>query len=421
MERAFLVNVQFTDRAYRDSWAVEESAEELKALVQSGGLEVLDQVVVKKDRPTPNFFIGKGKVEELAERSLALKADAVVFGEDLTFPQQRNLEDLLQRKVVDRTQLILDIFAQRAHSQEGKVQVELAQLQYLLPRLAGKGILLSRLGGGIGTRGPGEQKLEMDRRRIRLRIGRLKEELNEIHRRRGIARQKREEELPTVALVGYTNVGKTTLLNRLTLAEAPAENRLFTTLDPLVRRLTLPNRQPILLSDTVGFLHKLPHHLIEAFRATLEEVTESHLLLHVMDAASPRLEEENAAVREVLEQLGVEKKPMVGVLNKVDQLDSASQEGLKRRYLEAIQISALSGQGVEELLDRLMNALASLSQEATIWISGKDQHWLDQIYRQGQVLTRRDENGGISLTARVPHRLYGRLAKAGLIRTGRLY
>lgn len=390
----------------------------MEELAGSSGLKVLEQVTVERDRPTPNFFLGKGKAQDLHDRCHELGADVVVFGADLSFPQQRNLEDLVGRKVIDRTQLILDIFALRARSEEGKVQVELAQLEYLLPRLAGKGILLSRLGGGIGTRGPGEQKLEMDRRRIRLRIGRLKKELELIQRRRGVARRKREEEeIPTAALIGYTNVGKSTLLNRVTQAEAPARDQLFTTLDPLARRIGLANRQQVLLSDTVGFLHRLPLRLIDAFRATLEEVTQSHLLLHVMDASHPMVEEQAAAVGEVLQSLEAEQKPVLLVFNKIDRTDSRILNPLKRHYPEAVFISAMTGAGIPELMNRLMASLGSLLRLATVRIAPKDQHWLDPLYRQGQVLSRRSLDSGLLLECRVPSRLYGQLAKAGLLRS----
>ena len=342
----------------------------------------------------------------------------MIFGHDLNFPQQRNLEDRLDVKVIDRTQLILDIFAQRARSQEGKVQVELAQLGYLLPRLAGKGILLSRLGGGIGTRGPGEQKLEIDRRRIRTRITRLKSELAQIGRRRGVARRKRdEEEVPTVSLIGYTNAGKSTLLNALTQAGAAAEDRLFTTLDPLTRRLTLGSRQPALLSDTVGFLHLLPHHLIEAFRATLEEVTQSDLLLHVVDASDPLVEKKIEAVYEVLRLLEADQKTSLLVLNKRDRLSAASLAAISRRQPGAVAVSARTGEGLPVLLDRLSGLLTPRMREAVVWMEPKALGWLKRLYSHGQVLSRRDLPDGVELKVRVPHRLYGQLSKEGLLRS----
>ncbi|MBI3333819.1 MAG: GTPase HflX [Candidatus Omnitrophica bacterium] len=418
MERALLVNLRLRDRAYRDPWPAEESAAELRELVRSIGVQIAEEIVVERDRPTAAFFMGKGKAEELRERCLLGKANVVILSQDLTFPQQRNLEEVTGLKVIDRTQLILDLFARRARSEEGQVQVELAQLEYLLPRLAGKGVLLSRLGGGIGTRGPGEQKLEVDRRRIRLRIGRLQRELEEIHLRRGVARRKRrDEEIPTVALIGYTNVGKTTLFNALTRAGAVARDQLFTTLDPLARRLALPTRQPVLLSDTVGFLHRLPHHLIESFQATLEEVTEAELLLHLADASSPMLEEQISAVQEVLEELKAQEKPVLVAFNKIDRIDSQSRAALRRRYPESVLISALNGEGLPELLDRVATQLGYLMRSASIALSARDQQWLDRIYRQGQVLQRRLIDTTVLLTARVPHRLYGQLEKAGLIKS----
>ena len=416
MERALLVSVDLTDPDYRDSWPQGQSAQELAQLVRSCGVGIIDEIAVHRDRPSPTYFLGRGKAQELHDLCHRSDADLVIFGEDLSASQQRNLEELIGAKIIDRTQLILDIFAQRAKSQEGKVQVELAQLEYLLPRLAGKGTLLSRLGGGIGTRGPGEQKLEMDRRRIRLRIARLHRELGQIHRRRGIGRRKREEQMPAVALIGYTNVGKSTLLNALTRAGAPAEDRLFTTLDPLSRRLTLPNHQPVLLVDTVGFLHRLPHHLIEAFQATLEELTQAQLLLHLVDASHPQWEEQAAAVRQVLETLHAEMKPVILLFNKVDQIDPRTRQALQRSHPEAVFISAETGEGLPTLLDRLAQSLSYLTRSATVRLAARDQSWLERIYAQGDVLGRRQVSDTIVLKVRVPHRLYGQLEKAGLIK-----
>ncbi len=417
MERALVVLPCFTDFPYRDHWPAQEALAELTELARAARLEVLSAERVARPRPTPGLFLGKGKAEELKERCAQLKTDVAVFGEELSFPQQRNLEDILGVKVIDRTQLILDIFAHRARSGEGKVQVELAQLQYLLPRLAGKGILLSRLGGGIGTRGPGEQKLEMDRRRIRLRITRLSRELEEIHQRRGIARGKRqEEEIPTAALVGYTNVGKTTLLNALTHAGAQAYDQPFTTLDPIARRAVLPNRQPVLLSDTVGFIHKLPHHLVEAFAATLEEVTEATVLLHVADASSVLLEEQMEAVYEVLKLLSAQEKPTLFVLNKIDCLSMADRAALTRKYPEAVLISAQTGEGIPVLSDRLASFLNRLTRQVCVFLPAGEERWLARIYREGQVINRENQDKGTLLTARLPHRLFGQLQKAGKIR-----
>jgi len=417
LERGVLVQVDFTGSSYRDSWPLEESVAELHELAYSGRVQVLDGMIVRRDRPTAAMLIGKGKVEELHRRCHQTRAEVVVFGQDLSFPQQRNLEDQLGVKIIDRTQLILDIFARRAQSREGKVQVELAQLQYLLPRLAGQGIRLSRLGGGIGTRGPGEQKLEVDRRRIRLRIVRLNRELEQIRQRRSVARRRRQEEsVPTAALIGYTNAGKSTLLNALTQANAPSGDRLFTTLDPVSRRTVLKNHQPVVLSDTVGFIHKLPHRLIEAFKATLEEVTTSHLLLHVVDLSHPLLEEKLSAVDEVLTYLGAADKPTLLVFNKKDQAEAATVSSLRRRFADAVAVSALTGEGIPELLDRMAGFLSHFMREATIWISGQNHAWMDKVYSQGKVLHRHVKEEGIELVARIPDRLYGQLTKAGLIK-----
>lgn len=421
MERALLVMVHLRDAAYRDSWPVADSAAELKELARSSGLGVVHEMTLQRGRPTPRYLVGKGAAEDLGRLCGELRPDVVVFGADLGPAQQRNLEELIGLKTIDRTQLILDIFAQRARSQEGKVQVELAQLQYLLPRLVGKGILLSGLGGGIGTRGPGEKKLEVDRRRIRDRIRRLRDDLEEVHRRRGVARAKRlEQEVPAVALIGYTNAGKTTLLNALTGAGAAAEDRLFTTLDPLARRVILPSGQPALLTDTVGFLHRLPHHLIEAFRATLEETVESQLLLHVVDLSNPLLEEQSAAVHEVLRELDAEQNPVLTVLNKVDRVEPGFLQAVKRRYPEGVFVSAKTGEGLPYLLQRVGLSLSSRMEEVSLLLPAGAQRWLGRIYEEGKVLERRSgENGVIEVRARVSHRLRGQLQKAGLICDGR--
>ena len=416
-EKAVAVGIYFKANRFRDSWPAPEAQAELIELIRSSGLEVIREFTVRMERPVPRTMIGKGKGQEIHDVCHEMQPDVVIFGGDLSAVQQRNLEEAIGMKVIDRTQLILDIFAQRAHSQEGKVQVELAQLEYLLPRLAGQGVMLSRLGGGIGTRGPGEQKLEMDRRRIRQKITRLKEDLRTIHQRRQIARKKREEEeVPTVALIGYTNAGKSTLLNALTHAGTAVENRLFSTLDPLARRLILPDHQPVLLSDTVGFIHKLPHHLVEAFQATLEEVTESRLLLHVLDASHPMMEEQSEAVREVLELLGAQDKPILLAFNKIDRLSSGTIEALKRKYPEAIFISAATGAGLPHLLDRLSAGLSQFMRQADILLGPGQEHWLEQIYSQGKVLVQEGAGASLQLKARLPHRLYGQLKKAGLIR-----
>ena len=350
IERAVLVAVQF-DRE-RGGWPLADEVRELEELARSSGCTVEDVIQVRPDRPNAPILIGSGKLEEIHDRVHSLRAQVVIFNRELSPIQQRNIENVLGVKTIDRTQLILDIFASRATSQEGKVQVELAQTRYLLPRLTGKGVMLSRLGGGIGTRGPGETKLEVDRRRIRQRIARLTRELEKLSERRHAAREhRRDMRVPVVALIGYTNAGKSTLLNRLTRAGARAENRLFTTLDPLARRLRMPSGHEIILTDTVGFLHHLPHHLIEAFKATLEEAQDANLLLHVLDAAHPMAPQHAEAVAEVLEMLSLAHKPLITVLNKLDAIDDIGRiQELSRLLPNPVAISALDGQGIDGLL-----------------------------------------------------------------------
>ncbi len=415
MEKAVLIHVHLSAKAYRDAWPAEELEKELRQLSESAGLQILKEVSVRKDVPVPSTFIGRGKVEELHLFCHRNRPDAVVFGCDLGALQQKNLEDQLGVKVIDRTQLILDIFAQRARSQEGKVQVELAQLNYLLPRLIGRGTVLSRLGGGIGTRGPGEQKLEIDRRRIRARIGRLEKELRAVSRRRGVARKRRvEEQVPVAALVGYTNAGKSTLLNALTRAGTLSRDQLFTTLDPLTRRLELPSGQAILVADTVGFLHRLPRHLIEAFRATLEEVRQSHLILHVADAASSLLEEKISAVEEILAELEADDKPLLLILNQIDRLSREEMNRLARLYPEGILVSARSGEGLDRLRDRLGGLLQLELNEVEIRLIGPQMGWMSKIYKEGQVLEQRFEGEGLLIRARISSGLRGRLSNAGI-------
>ncbi|MFA5335511.1 MAG: GTPase HflX [Candidatus Omnitrophota bacterium] len=415
MEKALLVTVEFFDRKYKDTWKLDDTNLELKELVRSAGLEVVDIVECFKDKPVAGHFIGTGKADEISLICKDKGAEVAIFGEDLTPSQQQNLEESIGVKVIDRTQLILDIFARRAHSTEGKVQVELAQLEYLLPRLKGKGIMLSRLGGGIGTRGPGEQKLEMDRRKIRDKISKLKDELEKIHGRREELRRKRHEgDLSIISLVGYTNAGKSTLLNSLTDSDVLSQDRLFSTLDPTARRLVLPNNQKVVFVDTVGFLHKLPHHLIEAFKATLEEIAEADIIVHVLDASSPIVHELSDAVHEVLEELGVHDKTMITVLNKTDKVaDKAVIGRLLKEFDNSISISALMKENLDELVKRIsMILFASLVYVKAV-IPQSEGKLLSQIYKEASIISREYKGESVCLEADMPIRLKNLLDKKG--------
>ncbi|MGB7987479.1 MAG: GTPase HflX, partial [Terracidiphilus sp.] len=323
----------------------EESLAEFRELVASAGGEVVAEVMQRRGRLDPATLVGSGKVEEIKGIAASTEADLVLFDHDLSPTQLRNLEAALPCRVLDRTQLILDIFARHARTAEGKLQVELAQLEYLLPRLSGKGKAMSQLGGGIGTRGPGETKLETDRRQIKRRIDHLKEELEQVRRVRKQQRQRREAvPVPTVALVGYTNAGKSTLFNQLTGAQVLQSSKMFATLDPKLRAIELPSRRKVLLSDTVGFIRNLPHTLVTSFRATLEEVAQAEVLLHIRDAASGYGEEQKTQVERVLDELEVLAKPRIEVLNKIDLLDEHERAGLLERSAE-VAVSARTGEG----------------------------------------------------------------------------
>jgi GTP-binding protein HflX len=340
----------------------EESLAEFRELVLSAGGTVAAELLQRRPRPDPATLIGSGKVEEIAGVAASIQADLVLFDHDLSPTQLRNLEAALPCRVLDRTQLILDIFARHARTREGQLQVELAQLQYMLPRLAGRGKSMSQLGGGIGTRGPGETQLETDRRRIQRRIDQLKLDLDAVRRVRKQQRQRREAvPVPTVALVGYTNAGKSTLFNALTGAHVLSSSRMFATLDPKLRAIELPSRRKVLLSDTVGFIRNLPHTLVTSFRATLEEVAQAEVLLHVRDAASGYGEEQKEQVEKVLGELETLAKPRIEVLNKIDLLDEAERQALRERaatHGEAA-VSAITGEGLDTLLAAIDGALHS--------------------------------------------------------------
>lgn len=339
------------------------------------------------------------------------QADTVIFNRDLSGTQQRNLEEIIGKKIVDRTQLILDIFAKHARSPEGKMQVELAQLQYLLPRLIGKGLILSRLGGGIGTRGPGEQKLEFDRRKIRSRIDKLKKDLKDLASHRQTMRSKRKKEgIPSVALVGYTNAGKSTLLNALTNASQAVADSLFTTLDPLSKALNLPNGEHAVISDTVGFLHGLPHHLIEAFKATLEEVSQADLLIHVLDASSPAMHDYYQDTLGVLEELKVGDRPVITALNKIDLIEDRSWVSrFLHDFPRAVAISAKTKENLQALLEEIQETFVSRMVSIETMLAHGRMDLVDLFYREGRVEEVKYLQKGIKVKANIPKVLYQKL------------
>src|SRR5262245_59296540 len=391
----------------------EHSLDELAGLAAAAGATVVLRVLQDRPKPDPATFLGSGKVEMLARSCAELKADLVIFDNELTPAQLRNLEKALERKVLDRTQLILDIFARRARTREGKLQVELAQLKYLLPRLVGASTALSRLGGGIGTRGPGETKLETDRRRIRTRIHAISQDIDQVRQRRTQLRERRQKaSVPTVALVGYTNAGKTTLFNALTRADAEASNALFVTLDPLVRKVRLPDSRELLLSDTVGFIDRLPHALVAAFRATLEEVVEADLVAHVIDAPAPDRDRRMTAVRQVLDEVGASDVPMLEVYNKCDLLTADERRRLQDQEPSALCISARERQGLDELVDTVASRLALDVRRVTLTFDPDDpddRERIARVYRHARVVVHEARDGRVSIVADVPRRLLGRV------------
>ncbi len=391
----------------------ERSLDELAGLATAAGASVVLRVLQERDRPDAGTFLGSGKIATLGVACDETDVDLVVFDNELTPAQLRQIESRLSQKVIDRTQLILDIFAARARTREGKLQVELAQLKYLMPRLVGGSDWLSRLGGGIGTRGPGETKLEADRRRIRQRITHLNGQLEDVRKRRLQLRERRHKaSVPTVALVGYTNAGKTTLFNLLAGEQALVSDALFVTLDPLVRRVRLADRRELLVSDTVGFIDRLPHTLVAAFRATLEEVVAADLLLHVIDAGTPGMEHRVAAVRRTLDAVGAGEVLSVDVFNKCDMLDTAERERLQRREPDALCISATTGFGRAELVDAITARLGLDVRRIVVKLNPgieADRQRMAQIYRFGRVEQHTEHDDQVWIEADVPRRLWSRL------------
>lgn len=403
-EKVILVGV-----SEQDGDDAEDSVAELAELVKTAGASVAGVLVQKRERIHPAFYIGTGKVGELAELVAETGATGIVCDDELSPAQIKNLEEAIDTKVMNRTLVILDIFAARATTSEGKIQVELAQLRYRLSRLAGLGRSMSRLGGGIGTRGPGEKKLEMDRRLIKDRISQLKGELKEVQQHRDVMRARRQRNrIPVAAIVGYTNAGKSTLLNRLTDAGVLEEDKLFATLDPTTRVLELPGRQEILLTDTVGFIRKLPHHLIEAFKSTLEEAKYADYILHVVDASNPQREKQMHIVYETLYHLDIRDKTVITLFNKQDAVtDTEPLRDFKAD--QTLRISARSGDGLEELKELLSELLREDKVLVERVISYDNAGILQQIRRQGELLAEEYQPEGIYIRAYVPMELYGKL------------
>lgn len=386
--------------------SIEDSMAELQRLADTAGAAVIGMCIQRRGKPDAAFFLGRGKVEELSLAIQQTGATMVIFDDELTPSQQRNLTLALGSKVIDRTALILDIFAQRARTKEGKLQVELAQLRYHLPRLGGQGLFMSRLGGGIGARGPGESKLELDRRRIRKRIHVLETQIQTISKHRCLHREQRKAAaVPLVAMVGYTNAGKTSLLNAFTGAPAFAEDKLFATLDPLTRRITLKSGQDILLTDTVGFIQKLPHTLVPAFQATLEEVREADLLLHVVDASSQQYEEQIEAVVRVLREIQVERKPTLYVFNKVDLCVDHLREQMLLRDRDGILLSARTGENLTTLADRLDAFFSERRKMLQLLLTFEKGRLLALLHEKKAIVSQEFLAYGIRVTANVPQNL----------------
>lgn len=392
-----------------DGWSSAQSLAELTRLAVTAEVEVVGEVVQRLDSPQPHTYLGKGKIRELREQKGELKYDAIITDDELSPSQQRFLEEALDCQVTDRTALILHIFAMHARTREGRLQVELAQYRYRLPRLTGRGVELSRLGAGINTRGPGETKLENDRRRIRTRIAELNREIEAVRRQRGLLRrQRRSAGIPVIALVGYTNAGKSTLMNALTGANVLSSDLLFATLDPTTRRLALSNHQEVLLTDTVGFIQKLPTDLVAAFRATLEEITEADVILHVVDASHPQAEEQAEAVEDELEALEVHGKQRITALNKIDRVSEDRLSLLERRFTEPVLVSALTGAGMGELQTRLVRDIARSFVSVTARIPYSASDFVHLFRSRGTVEREDHQSDGTIIMGRLPASLLPR-------------
>lgn len=394
-------------------WDLQESLAELRELAATAGAKVVDTVTQKLDHPTAPYYIGKGKAEEVAARCTETGAGSIIFDDELSPAQGRNLEEVTSKKILDRTQLILDIFARRARSREGRLQIELAQLQYLLPRLTRMWTHLSRQTGGIGTRGPGETQLEVDRRRVQERIARLQKDLEEVRKHRAIQREGRaRHQWPVVAIVGYTNAGKSSLLNRLTNAGVIAEDKLFATLDPTTRQFVLPNKLKVLFTDTVGFIRKLPHTVIESFKATLEELRSADLLVHVVDLSHPQWEEHIAATDAVIRELEADGKHTLVVFNKIDRLENPEAiHAAMARYPNSVAISVKSGENLQEFVDELQNQLSAWRLRQKFRIPQSDSAALAELHRAGHVIDIRYEGDDAFVTAHIPPALETKFAR----------
>ena len=393
----------------------EESLAELRTLAESAGARVVGEILQRRDRPDPATLVGAGKLEEIAGAAASLDADVLLFDHDLSPSQQRNIEKIIQRRVIDRTQLILDIFARHARTREGQLQVELAQLHYMMPRLAGHGVEMSQLGGGIGTRGPGETKLETDRRKIARRVRHVEQQLENVRRIRAQQRQRRESApVATVALVGYTNAGKSTLFNALTRAGVLSSPKMFATLDPTIRAVELPSKRKVLLSDTVGFIRNLPHTLVSAFRATLEEVQRASLILHVSDASSRLSAEQDAQVEIVLKELEAEKRPRLRVMNKVDLMDEEVTENLiadaAREGSRTVYVSAIEGTGLDHLLERIDKMIEEDQiSRVKLRVPQKEGKMLALLEARARIYSRAYKDGAVELEVEAPQSVVRRI------------